>query len=61
MGRKRRKKKRKVDLYEDPYPDMDDTFAFIAGYASGGFTYGITWEEVGIDSDFPIEEKFGYM
>lgn len=24
---------------------QDDTFAFIAGYTSGGFPYGILWEE----------------
>lgn len=27
-------------------PDSDDTFAFIAGYTSAGFPYGITWEEM---------------
>ena len=26
--------------------ESDDTFAFIAGYTSGGFAYGITWEEM---------------
>ena len=26
--------------------DSDDTFAFIAGYTSGGAPYGTTWEEV---------------
>jgi len=29
------------------YPDSDDTFAFIAGYTSGGAPYGVTWEEWG--------------
>lgn len=25
--------------------DSDDTFAYIAGYTSWGFPYGVTWEE----------------
>jgi len=25
--------------------ESDDTFAYIAGYTSGGAPYGITWEE----------------
>ena len=25
--------------------DCDETFYFIAGYTSGGFPYGVTWEE----------------
>jgi len=37
--------------------DMDDTFAFIAGYTPGGFPYGTTWEELGIDPALPMEEK----
>lgn len=47
------KKKRDTDLYED----CDGMFAYIAGYTSGGFPYGHTWEEVGIDSELPFEEK----
>ena len=26
--------------------DYDDTFAYIAGYTSGGAPYGVTWEEM---------------
>ena len=37
--------------------DMDDRFAFIAGYTPGGFPYGTTWEELGIDPALPLEEK----
>ena len=37
--------------------DMDDTFAFIAGYTPGGFPYGTTWEELGIDPELPLQEK----
>ncbi len=36
---------------------MDSTFAYIAGYTPGGAPYGVTWEEVGIDSDLPFDEK----
>jgi hypothetical protein len=25
--------------------DQDEHFAFIVGYTSGGFPYGLTWEE----------------
>lgn len=32
-------------------------FAFIAGHTSGGAPYGLTWEQAGIDSDLPFEEK----
>jgi hypothetical protein len=26
-------------------PDRDENFAYIAGYTSNGFAYGVTWEE----------------
>jgi len=32
---------------ETLYADCDDTFAYIAGYTSGGAPYGVTWEEIG--------------
>jgi len=57
MGKKRKKKRDTADVYEDLYSDMDGTFAFIAGYTSGGAPYGVTWEQVGIDSDLPFDEK----
>jgi hypothetical protein len=25
--------------------DQDENFAYIAGYTSGGFPYGVTWQE----------------
>jgi hypothetical protein len=40
---KRRKRMGKT-IDKLPY-DQDDYFAYIAGYTSGGFPYGITWEE----------------
>ena len=57
MGKKRKKKRDTTAEYEDLYSDMDGTFAFIAGYTSGGAPYGVTWEQVGIDSDLPCDEK----
>ncbi len=50
MGSKRNTKKRKyIEMqreYEDNLFGSNETFAFIAGYTSGGFAYGITWEEM---------------
>ena len=45
--RKQRRLARKEVEYDDPYPDSDETFAYIAGYTSWGFPYGVTWEEIG--------------
>lgn len=42
--RKRLEKRRRAEA--DLRQDLDDTFAFIAGYTSWGFPYGITWEEM---------------
>lgn len=56
MSHKKRKKNRK-EIWEDPYPDTDGNFAYIAGYTPGGAPYGVTWEEMGIDPDLPFEEK----
>ena len=36
---------------------MDCDFAFIAGYTPGGAPYGVRWEDAGIDSELPFEEK----
>lgn len=50
MGR--RNKKSEISI------ESDDTFAFIAGYTSGGFPYGITWEEMEQKSLEEDEEFF---
>lgn len=38
------------EYYQDrnqvPDVESNEIFAFIAGYTSGGFPYGITWEEM---------------
>ena len=45
-------------MFEDLYGDTcDDYFAYIAGYTSGGASYGTTWEEMGIDPSIPFSEK----
>lgn len=43
--------------YDVRTEDMDGTFSYIAGYTSGGVPYGVTWEEAGIDSELPFDEK----
>ena len=45
--RQQRRLGQKEEKFHDPYPDSDDTFAYIAGYTSLGFPYGVTWEEIG--------------
>ena len=52
-----KKKKHAAPADENLFEDMDDHFAFIAGYTPGGFPYGTTWEELGIDPALPLEEK----
>ena len=51
------KKKNRYQSADEILDDMDDRFAFIAGYTPGGFPYGATWEELGIDAALPLEEK----
>lgn len=53
----KRKKKKPVSDTIEPFDYMDDCFAFIAGYTSGGAPYGLTWEDVGIPSDLPYNVK----
>ncbi len=58
VARKKKKKQVKNEAaHVDPYPDMDGEFAYIAGYTPGGAPYGVRWEDVGIDSELPFEEK----
>ena len=60
MGKRNKRKKKNNKLestYSDLYSDMDDNFAFIAGYTPGGAPYGVTWEQVGIDFELPYDEK----
>lgn len=44
---KKKRRKPKEEFYD--YPEQDDTYYYIAGYTSGGFPYGLTWEEMGLE------------
>ncbi len=58
VARKKKKKQVKNEAVRiDPYTDMNGEFAYIAGYTPGGAPYGVRWEDVGIDSELPFEEK----
>ena len=58
VARKKKKKQVKNEAaHIDPYTDMNGEFAYIAGYTPGGAPYGVRWEDVGIDSELPFEEK----
>lgn len=39
------REQKKAEKLARENPDQNETFAFIAGYTSGGAPYGITWEE----------------
>lgn len=55
LGRSRARQRRKIlqqQETEQLYADFSDgTFAFIAGYTSGGVPYGTTWEEINERTD----------
>ncbi len=53
MSRNARKQKKhtpierwEFDVYRGIEPTSDDTYAYIAGYTSGGAAFGVTWEEM---------------
>ena len=46
IEKQRFKEGKKQDLANEISWDSDETFAYIAGYTSAGFPYGITWEEL---------------
>ncbi|MEC5422927.1 hypothetical protein QGM71_05370 [Virgibacillus sp. C22-A2] len=41
-AKKKKRKQPEEDFWDE---ECDETYAFIAGYTSGGAPYGITWEE----------------
>ena len=53
---KKNKKQKKQYTYEEPYPEQDEYFYYIAGYTSGGAPYGITWEEARRDGLVELED-----
>lgn len=57
MGKNKNKNKKtkgKTHSNADFAIEQDENFCFIAGYTSGGFPYGTTWEETDIE---PAEEE----
>ena len=44
------RRKRKYASHQNA-AELDETFAFIAGYTEGGAPYGITWEEMDVAFD----------
>ena len=53
-SRQRKKLKRAGVDPQESTTDCDDTFAYIAGYTSGGMPFGVTWEE--LDQKPPWEQ-----
>lgn len=49
----KRKNKKKNECFDNEF-ESDENFAFIAGYTSNGFPYGITWEQ---QEQILLEEK----
>ena len=60
MTRREQLRQKKIqEKLSKQYPDNEDQdglFYYIAGYTSGGFPYGITWEEMGL---LPFESVVG--
>ncbi len=54
---RQRKKKKKQTRETYAKPEQDDRFFFIAGYTSGGAPYGVTWEEMGLQSWQSLEDS----
>ncbi|WP_404454446.1 hypothetical protein LG329_05645 [Virgibacillus necropolis] len=52
--RKAAKRQNNIEFLED---ESDETYAFIAGYTSGGAPFGIKWEEWEQDEDNPNSKK----
>lgn len=61
MGSKSKKKILKIRRREfEDIIESDETFAFIAGYTSGGAPYGATWEEMGIEAEELMDEELPF-
>ncbi len=54
---KHRGKRYKKEQVSESLFESDETFAFIAGYTSGGFLYGITWEEMNEIEKNEVDKK----
>jgi hypothetical protein len=58
-ARKRQREALARKRFDELYADADDTFAFIAGHTPGGVPYGVTWEELGEEQPWLIEDEYG--
>ena len=52
--RSRKKQKKQEEEFDGYGIDYDENFWYIAGFTSGGFPYGITWEQA--EAEGMIEE-----
>lgn len=43
--------------FESMAEDTNDDFYYIVGYTSGGAAYGVSWDEMGFDSNESYEDK----
>lgn len=57
LAEKRREQREQRELQEDFDPDQNGVFAYIAGYTTAGFPYGVTWEELGETPPWLVEER----
>ncbi|GFZ94875.1 hypothetical protein GCM10008018_46630 [Paenibacillus marchantiophytorum] len=46
QARKEKRQQRLEEQRSGAVPWSDETYAYIAGYTSGGFPFGVTWEEM---------------
>jgi hypothetical protein len=51
--RKRKKTMLQIPLTNEQDPWSNENYAFIAGYTSAGFPYGVTWEEAQLVTPVP--------
>ena len=56
-NKKKKRKKTKATNQIEVDMDQDDTFYYIAGYTSGGAPYGLTWDEMELESFEDIEDN----
>lgn len=56
-----KKKNKESELLPEQYECYDADFAFIVDYTSGGAHYGTRWEDVGIDPELSLEQKYSLL
>ena len=48
--------RKQQQITPDLWPDSDGTFAYIAGYTSGGVPYGVRWKELEASAQPPVTQ-----